>query len=139
MVLDRATLQRLSTERIEDSQCLLAGQRWSGAYYLAGYALESALKSCVVAYVERNISVLFGRHGFQQKCWTHNLETLLEQADLKNQKESWNPELLENWLIAKDWNEASRYESKNESSTRKLYEAITDNNEGVLKWLKNFW
>jgi len=37
-------------ERIEDATALLAASRWSGAYYLTGYALECALKSCVLAY-----------------------------------------------------------------------------------------
>ena len=51
--MNRAELQRLSLERIEDARALLAAKQWSGAYYLAGYSLECALKSCVLAYIER--------------------------------------------------------------------------------------
>ncbi len=51
--MNRAELQQLSDERIEDARALLAAKRWPGAYYLAGYALECALKSCVLAYIDR--------------------------------------------------------------------------------------
>jgi hypothetical protein len=79
--LNREELQKLSDERIEDAQSLLAATRWSGAYYLVGYALECALKSCVLARVEQT-GIIFEDKKFAEKCWTHDLETLVKQADL---------------------------------------------------------
>ena len=65
--MNRSELQRLSNERIEDAQALLAASRWAGAYYLAGYAVECALKACVMAYIERT-GIIFEDKKYAEKC-----------------------------------------------------------------------
>jgi len=140
--LDRAELQRLSTERIEDARALLDASRWPGAYYLAGYSLECALKSCVLARVERDSGVIFEDKGYSQKCWTHDLEKLVTLADLADERDNAtvaDPNLAQNWLIAKDWSESSRYQISTQLQAEKLFNAISDNTHGVLQWLKNSW
>jgi hypothetical protein len=140
--LNRSTLQQLSGERIEDARVLLAAQRWSGAYYLAGYALECALKSCVVAYLERNIEVFFEISGFQNACWTHDIEILVKHAGLKDERDQLagtNPKIAQSWTIAKDWKEVSRYEVKSQLEAEKLFHAINDSTDGVLQWVANYW
>ncbi len=132
---------RLSDERIDDAKALLAASRWSGAYYLMGYALECALKSCVLAYVART-GIIFEDKKFAEKCWTHDLETLVKQADLTIERGlaiATNAPLGTNWLIAKDWSEASRYRLATRQQAEELFNAITDTNEGVLQWVKNHW
>ena len=37
---------------VTDARALLAAGCWAGAYYLAGYALECALKACILKFVE---------------------------------------------------------------------------------------
>ena len=49
--MTRADFQKLANERVADARALLAARRWGGAYYLAGYAVECGLKSCVIAFV----------------------------------------------------------------------------------------
>ena len=71
--MNRTELQQLSDERIEDAKALLAVSRWPGAYYLEGYALECALKSCVLDYVGRRTEIIFEDKKFSEKCWTLNL------------------------------------------------------------------
>jgi len=44
--MNRSSLQNLANERIKDAEALLMAGRWSGSYYLAGYAVECALKEC---------------------------------------------------------------------------------------------
>jgi hypothetical protein len=51
--LNRTELQQLSQHRLLDAKALIAASRWSGAYYLSGYAIECALKAAVLRYVER--------------------------------------------------------------------------------------
>ena len=51
--MNRTNLQRLAEERARDAELLLEGGQWSGAFYLAGYAVECGLKSCVLARIER--------------------------------------------------------------------------------------
>jgi HEPN domain-containing protein len=46
--VNRAELQRLTRDRIRDAKALLTAGRWSGAYYLAGYAVECGLKACII-------------------------------------------------------------------------------------------
>ena len=75
-------IRRLAEDRVLDAGALLKESRWSGAYYLAGYAVECGLKACVLAFVERT-GVIFQDKKFLEKCWTHDLETLVKAADLE--------------------------------------------------------
>ena len=38
--VNRLELRQLAQDRLQDAAVLLAAGRWSGAYYLAGYAVE---------------------------------------------------------------------------------------------------
>jgi hypothetical protein len=139
--LNRIELRQLSGERIEDAKALLAVSRWPGAYYLAGYALECALKSCVLAYVERT-GIIFEDKKFAERCWTHDLETLVQQAGLKAQLGltiSASPQFATNWLTTKDWSESARYRLSTQQQAEELFEAITNHSDGVLPWVKNYW
>ncbi len=139
--MNRTQLQQLSTERIEEAQALLGVGKWSGAYYLAGYAVECALKSCVLAYIERT-GVIFEDKKYAEKCWTHDLEELVKQAGLFLERRNViasNIKLGRNWDTAKDWSEASRYRFVIQSDAEDLVAAIDHNTDGVLPWLKNFW
>ena len=111
------------------------------AYYLAGYALECALKSCVLVYIERT-GIIFKDKKYAQRCWTHDIEELVRQAGLtvdRGNAASANPSLGQNWLIAKDWSESSRYRVSTQLQAEKLFNALTNNTDGVLPWVKNFW
>src|SRR5262249_3316064 len=79
--VNRADLQRMARDGLRAAKALLAARRWSGAYYLAGYAVECALKSCVIAYLMRTDQ--FPDNRFSERCWTHELEQLVALADLK--------------------------------------------------------
>jgi hypothetical protein len=119
----------------------LAAQQWSGAYYVAGYSLECALKSCILAFIDRS-GIIFKEKKFAEKCWTHDLESLLDQAQLKSERDNrtkTNPDFGRNWAIVKDWSEESRYQTYARFDAQKLFNAITDQNDGVLTWIKAFW
>ena len=140
--MNRAEFQQLSTERVEDARALLAVSRWSGAYYLAGYSLEGALKSCILAYVANRADIIFKDKQYSQNCWKHDLETLVRQADLRAERDKAtdaNLKLGQNWQVAKDWSESSRYDMSTQLQAQKLFAAINDNTDGVLQWVKNFW
>ncbi len=139
--MNRAELRRLAEDRVLDAGALLKASRWSGAYYLAGYAVECGLKACVLAYVERS-GVIFQDKKFVEKCWTHDLEMLIKAADLEvtcGLDISANSNLGANWLIVRDWNELARYQQFGERESRELYEAVTETANGVLPWIKVHW
>jgi hypothetical protein len=139
--LNRPTLQQLSDARVEDAQALLAASRWSGAYYLSGYALECALKSCVLAYIERT-GIIFEDRKFAEKCWTHDIETLVTLSGLNAELGvaiGANARFGTNWLTAKDWSESARYRLSTQQEAEDLFAAITDKSDGVLPWIRNHW
>jgi HEPN domain-containing protein len=140
--LNRQELQRLTDERVADAEALLAAQRWSGAYYMAGYAVECALKACILAYIESHIEVVFGVRKYVEDCWTHDIRKLVKQAALEGKLDTdtaHNGGLQRNWQAVKDWTERSRYEAKGRQDAEELLAAITDTADGVLPWLKSLW
>ena len=137
--MNRAELQRLAKERISDAKVLLDARHWSGAYYLAGYAVECALKACIAKLMKAEE---FPDRTFAEKCWTHNLPQLLLLAGLKDDfgaAMQADPDLRDSWDIVKEWTESSRYARKTKAEATDLYRAITGNKHGVLSWLKLRW
>jgi HEPN domain-containing protein len=137
--VNRADLQRLANERMSDARVLLRARHWSAAYYLAGYAVECAVKACIANLMKAEE---FPDKTFAEKCWTHNLPQLLILAGLKIALETAmqaDRELRDNWDAVKEWNEASRYARRTKAQAEILYEAIADRKHGVLSWLKRRW
>lgn len=99
MKLKRRDLQELALLRLKEADVLIANGCWSGAYYLAGYAVECALKACIARETER--------HEFPdlkrvKSSYTHDLVELLRLADLNGtlrEAEHEHPELARNWLL----------------------------------------
>ena len=140
--MNKSELQQLVDDRVIDAQALLDAKRWSAAYYLAGYAAECALKACVLSYVEENSDVIFREKRYSDRCWTHDLESLLDLANLKAARDSesaTNTQFGENWLTATDWNPESRYRATSEAKAKELFDAITNSTRGVLQWIKAHW
>jgi hypothetical protein len=142
--VNRAELQRLAGERILDAEALLRATRWSAAYYLVGYAVECALKSCVLHHVEKTGMIFRERKYLKDlgDCWTHELDKLLKLANLEvdlGVAIGANPILGGYWGVVKDWKETSRYDQKAENEARRLHEAVTHDPDGVLKWLQTHW
>jgi hypothetical protein len=139
--VNRTQLRQLAEDRILDAQCLLASGRWSGAYYLSGYAVECGLKACIMVHNE-NTGAMFQDRKFAEKCWTHELEVLLGLANLTvdfNVDGVANPALFTNWTVVKDWEETSRYEQKTQVQAQMMFDAIAHNQDGVLAWIRKRW
>ena len=118
---------------------LLDAGCWEGAYYLAGYAIECALKACIAKRVRR--------HDFPDRervnaSYTHKPAALVIEAGLqdllKAQIQS-NRAFDRNWSHVLRWTEASRYGQPSEAEARQLYAAIADRRNGVLRWITRHW
>lgn len=48
LIETRVEFQRLAEARLVEAKALLDVGKWDGAYYLAGYAVELALKACII-------------------------------------------------------------------------------------------
>jgi hypothetical protein len=141
--VNRAHWQNLAEERVLDADVLLQAGRWAGAFHLIGYAVESGLKPCVLAYMENsNADVIFRERKFSDNCWTHNIEELVRLAGLRSALDldmAANRQLGINWIYATQWKEISRYQTATEFNARRLYQAVADAADGVLPWIRTRW
>jgi HEPN domain-containing protein len=138
--VNRADFQQLADIRIDEAKTLLDAGKYDGAYYLAGYAVECALKAC--------IAKLTNQHDFPpdrrsvERCYTHDIDMLVDAARLTDERKnaiSVDRALEQNWLKVKDWSESSRYMRIDGAAAQALFEAIIEPVHGVLPWLKQRW
>lgn len=127
--MNRFDFQELAELRIREGKVLLDGGYHSGAYYLLGYAVECALKACILRQIR---SGELPDRGFERNFYQHNLNSLLEYSGLKSGLTS-DPDRNINWGVVKDWSEQARYDSTiTDSRARDFYAAVTDSTSGVL-------
>ncbi|MFO0809112.1 MAG: hypothetical protein U0746_10845 [Gemmataceae bacterium] len=137
--MTRVDFQQLADVRIEEAGVLVNACKPDGAYYLAGYAVECALKACVAKLTHLYD---YPDKAFATKCFTHDLLVLVKLANLEADYSSdiqSDAALNLNWQVVKDWSEQSRYQRKTLVQAQDLYNAITDADHGVLPWIKTRW
>ena len=135
--LSRKDFQRLADLRAKEAGILARNGCGQGAYYLAGYAVECALKACIAKKTRRH--QFPPDRKYVNDVYSHELKTLLQKAELEGRLEDdmkKNPTLARNWAVVSRWNTESRYDT--EIKGRDVYEAITAT-DGVLPWIKQHW
>ena len=140
LIESRAEFQELAEKRLLEAKALLDIRMWDGAYYLAGYAVELALKACIIKMVMATDA--FPDKEFSKNCYTHALEKLVVLARLDGPRKAAtdaDPDLLANWTLARDWSEEKRYHRIDKAEAAVLYSAIADDAHGVLSWIKTRW
>jgi HEPN domain-containing protein len=140
--MTRSEWQQLAERWLVDAKRLLDDHRWSAAYYVVGYAVECGLKACVLARVAGSPEVIFDDKKFSEKCWTHSLVELVKMAGLEAARtadSAANPSLGKNWMVTKDWSETARYKTTSHQKAKKLYDAIANNVDGVMQWIRVRW
>jgi hypothetical protein len=101
-------LRRVARERLRDARVLFRGRRFDGAYYLAGYAIEIALKARICRTCKWDGFPETGTefHGMQS-LKTHDLEILLKFSGA-------GPSVIGKhmaaWSTVLDWNPEKRYQ-----------------------------
>ena len=138
--MNRTDFHALSLLRQREARALLKAGYGAGAYYLAGYSVECALKACIAKQTRRHD---FPDRKLAQKAHVHSLEQLLGLTGLNRDSRKamdLNSELELNWALVKDWNETSRYESDiSVQAARDLLSACTARKNGVLPWIHSRW
>jgi HEPN domain-containing protein len=79
MAMNRNDFQQLSELRLKEAKALLAAGFPEGAYYLAGYAVECALKACIARKTQE---FDFPEKKRVNDSHTHDLGKLLVLAGL---------------------------------------------------------
>ena len=137
--MNRTEFQKLSRLRVKEAKVLLDNRCYEGAFYLAGYAVECALKACIAKKTRR---FEFPPRD-SNKLYVHKLGALVELAGLQSALDAEMRRVKafrDNWMVVKDWREDARYEAKiAKNQAEDLYAAITDDPNRVLSWLKNYW
>jgi HEPN domain-containing protein len=137
--MNRADFQQLTEIRISESNALLDAGFPDGAYYLAGYAVECALKACIAM---RTREYDFPELDLVKASYTHKLVRLLELAELQTELQAAvqeTPSMKANWAIVQDWSEKSRYEKKTAQEAATLLKAIEGKEGGLLPWIVQRW
>jgi HEPN domain-containing protein len=92
--MNREDLQLLSDLRLREAQLLHRAGEYSGAYYLAGYAVECGLKACFARSVREHD---FPDRDRAPRVFTHKLRELVKlarlEAELSAAQEA-NPEIF---------------------------------------------
>jgi HEPN domain-containing protein len=124
---------------MNEAKGLLSLGLHDGAYYLAGYAVECALKACIAKETKR--------HEFPDKrrvdsSHTHDLRELVKLAKLEDShrdRSRTDPEFHKNWVTVVLWSEQSRYHRHRPESARRLVEAVCNRRHGIVAWVKLYW
>lgn len=135
--MNRPEFQALAEVRIKEAKALLDAQLWDGAYYLAGYAVECALKACIAKMTRAN-----DFPPRESKDYTHDVNVLLKTAKLEGARTaegSANPTFEAYWRSVVKWKEDTRYKRVTQSDAENFYAAITDPTNGVLRWVQLHW
>jgi hypothetical protein len=137
--LSARTLQELADRRAAEATALLQLGHFSGAYYLAGYALECGLKAIIARRFEAGV---IPDKRYIQQIYTHRLADLLKMAEVEGERVELAeryPKFKANWLIALDWSEESRYEIRDGAGAGALVSAILEAESGVFEWVRSKW
>jgi HEPN domain-containing protein len=143
--MNRNDFQQLAELRLREARALLAAELPDGAYYLAGYAVECALKACIAKRTQQHD---FPDKKLVDKSHTHDVERLLDAAGLSDQLKSdlaKNDELELDWETVREWSEQSRYDLFKDDPiggmviAEMLIDAVESENGGVLRWIKQSW
>lgn len=137
--MNRSELQSLSRTRMREARLLLRAGYFSGAYYLAGYSLECALKACIAKTVQR---YEFPDKNRTNDSYTHDPLKLLKTAGLEaalNGDAATEQNLATRWALARNWSEQSRYKTFSQADAAALIEALTNARYGVLRWIRQHW
>jgi len=104
--VNREDLQAIARARLREAKALLNAGLPDGAYYLAGYAVECALKACIAKRTRR--------YDFPDKTrvnssYSHNLKELARVAELEEDlkgRSARDEEFRKRWDDVQDWSGA---------------------------------
>ena len=139
--LDYDAFKKLAVQKTKGAKILFKNGCYNDSYYLAGYAIECALKACYCKSI--NAQTFPPAKNIYDKLYQHGLNKLLDVSGVKSQFDqevSNNIKLQTNWNVTKDWTYESRYaNSIKKTEAEALIKAITANRVGILTWIKKVW
>lgn len=141
MASERELLRQLAELRLNEAKLLANQGQYSGAYYVAGYAVECALKAIIAAQFRAHE---IPDKNLVNKVYTHDLADLLRLAGLEAELDTvrQNDSALDRrWSIAKNWTEQARYSLWTKDQAEAIIDAIAGDGTtgGIFQWLSARW
>jgi hypothetical protein len=144
--MTRTEFQQIAILRLEEAETLLIQGKFNGCCYLAGYALESALKAAICHQMDNDDFFEVLKSETVRAFKIHNLKELIVLAGLSRKYDDLrvnNAILYDNWLIIFDeirWSEQLRYQiTMTQQNAENMIWAINQPENGIFKWIKNYW
>ena len=129
----RTDMNKASVHRRSDAEVLFKKQRFRGAMYMAGYAVECKLKAALMfAHHAITLEELEAKLGSDLKI--HSLERLASRF-LGRTRVPPSVELKKNWGIVRAWSVAWRYDR--ELDDPDVAAQFLRSVDWVLRWLEN--
>jgi HEPN domain-containing protein len=138
---DRTLLQQLAELRLAEAKILARERQFSGAYYVAGCAIECAIKARIAAQFRENE---IPDKTLVNRIYTHDLVELLRLAGLEAELDiarKNDTALNQRWSIVQNWNEQARYSLWTEEQAADIIDAIDGvaGAGGLFQWLSARW
>ncbi|MDX2152080.1 MAG: hypothetical protein SFV54_15185 [Bryobacteraceae bacterium] len=130
--MDRRDLQTLARLWAREASALLKAGYADGAYYLAGYAVECALKACIAKGTRRGE---FPDRHRANESHTHDFLVLAKVAGLLEslqERLGRDAAFRRNWELVRSWSERSRYQRHSVERARAYIVAVNDSRSGVF-------
>jgi hypothetical protein len=144
--MTRTDFQQIAILRLEEAETLLNQGKYNGCCYLAGYALESALKAVICQQMDNDDFFDILKSETVRAFKIHNLKELIILAGLSRKYDDLrlnNSILHDNWLVIFDeirWSEQLRYQiSMTQQNAEHMIYAINEPKNGILEWIRNYW
>ncbi len=132
-------LKNLARQKHDDASLLFSNHRYSGAYYLAGYAVELGLKASIAeSFIENAIP----DKKFVNDIYRHNLTQLIGLTGFSNDfsLDRKNNEILNgHWGIVTQWTTEARYRMIDAVEATAMMAAVTDQKNGIFPWIMKHW
>jgi len=122
-MIPTAVLKSIARARLRDANVLLSGRRLDGAVYLAGYAVELALKARMCRTLKwTGFPETRAEFKGLQSIRTHDLEILLH---LSGVEERITTRFKAEWSLVLDWDPEKRYQTTGQFTEQKASDLIT--------------
>ncbi len=143
-LIGRRVLERVGDARLEEARVLFRGRHYSGAIYLAGFAVECYLKVAICAALDWDeLHGTFKSHDLEGLLLHSGLVRKIETAEAALVKENFG-KITELWILegkngSGDREKNIRYRDPNglsEDDAQAFLEWVDDPDAGVLRWVK---
>lgn len=136
----RENWKKLSDEHYNNTVKSHEAGIYSSVVMHSGYTIECGLKAAICARIDEFLSPEQGDYK------THNFDSLLNKANLKKEfrkEQKRSPKFKAHWSTVSKWNPELRYKQPSSKSVKddstKQVNAITDEKDGVRRWIEIYW